>query len=125
MLSDTDYDLVVLPVPDNDPNYKDPFLGSCKQFEVHGTLQRLNGTHWFIWWVKGGAPTKEQHLAALAYLKKFEGSKSVINFGWMGSGFNIIDPKNPCIVESRALELVPDGGADGKAVGVVSYFNSL
>jgi hypothetical protein len=124
MLSDTDYILVVLPVPDNNPYWKDPWLGNCQRFEVHGTLQRLEGTHWFTWWVTGGAPTKEQHLAALARIKKFEGSKSVLNFGWMGTGFNIIDPKNPCIVESRGLDLVIDGGEDGKTAAIVSYFHS-
>ncbi len=124
MLSDTDYVLVALPTPDPS-KYKDPFLGNCMRFEVHGSFQRLEGTHWFIWWKASGAPTKEQHLAALAELKKYEGSKSVINFGWMGTGFNIIDPKNPCIVESRALEFVKDGGEFGKTVAFISYFNSI
>jgi hypothetical protein len=113
MLSDTDYVLVVLPVPDNSP-YK--ALGSCKRFEVHGTLERLESTHWFLWWVTGGAPTKKQHLAALAYLKKFEGSAKTVNFGFMGEGFKIIDLKNPCVVKSRGLLLFEPNS-------VVSFFH--
>lgn len=126
MLSDTEYVLVALPAPDPS-GYKDSYLGDCKRFEVHGTLQRLKGKDLLsllIWWKANGTPTKEQHLTALAYLKKFEGSKSDINFGWMGSGFNIIDSQNPCIVESRGLAML-GGGADGNEVGVFSYFNSL
>lgn len=118
MQSDTDYVLVVLPEPDKS-GYKDFYMGDCKRFEVHGTLQSLNGTHWFIWWNTGGAPTKEQHLAALAYLKKFEGSPKTILFGWMGSGFKVIDPNNPCIVESRGLRLFDD------PEGVLSFFNAI
>jgi hypothetical protein len=124
MLSDTDYVLIVQPAPNNATNYKDLYLSDCKRFEVRGTLRRLKEKSllsWFIWWKANGTPTTEQHLAALTYLKKFEGSKSDINFGWMGMGFDII---GPCIAESRGLSLLT-GGPDGKEVGVFSYFNSL
>ncbi len=121
MLSDTDYVLAVSPEPDKS-GYEDPWLGSCKRFVVHGSYKPLKGTRWFIWWDNGGAPTKKQHLTALAYLKKFAGSKIAINFGGMISGFNIITPKNPCIVASRALELVTDDSAPHETA-VVSYFN--
>ncbi|TAL27884.1 MAG: hypothetical protein EPN97_16105 [Alphaproteobacteria bacterium] len=121
LLSDTDYILVVRPEPGKN-GYEDPYMGDCKQFEVHGTLQRLRGKYWlewFIWWKARGTPTKEQHLAALAYLKKFEGSAKTILFGWIGSGFEVIDPRNPCIVESRGLRLLEDPD------GVFSFFNAI
>jgi hypothetical protein len=124
MLSDTDYVLVVLPAPKNTGLYKDLYFSDCEQFEVRGTLQRLfekSTLRWLTWWKENGTPTKELHLAALTYLKKYEGTKTYINFGWMGMGFNI---EGPCIVESRGLALLT-GGVEGKDLGVFSFFNSL
>lgn len=122
LLSETDYVLVVLPEP-KESGSKDPYMGDCKRFEVRGTLQRLKGKQWidrFIWWNIRGTPTKEEHLAALSYLKQFEGSQKTIHFGWIGRGFEIIDPQNPCIVESRGLRLLDD-----KPKSVYSFFNAI
>lgn len=124
MLSETDYILVVLPTSKNVGVYKDLYFSDCKQLEVHGTLQRLyekSTLERLIWWKENGTPTKKQHLAALDYLKKYEGTKKDINFGWMGMGFQIT---GPCSVESRGLSLLT-GGGDGKELGVFSYFNSI
>jgi hypothetical protein len=100
MLTDTDYILVVMPVTVRDGDY----WGGCKQFEVHGTLRRLKSMG-----RSSGTPTKKEHLAALALLRKFEGSAKSMRFGYIGVGFKVINPKNPCIVNSRGLRRQVDG----------------
>lgn len=107
MLSELDYILVVRPVRGK-MSYDDR-MKDCKQFEVRGTLKRLKSQG-----QSSGTPTKKEHLAALAFLKKSEGSENTINFGWIGSGFEIINAKNPCIVKSRGLRHFPNT--------VLSYF---
>ncbi len=59
--------------------------------------------------------TAEEHIAALEYLQSFERRGRPVNFGWIGEGFRALDPKRPCVVESRGLRVV-DGA-------VVSYFH--
>lgn len=105
--NETAYTLVVEPGPNNDS-----YLKGCRRFEVHGTLSRLEGEWPFA---RSGAPTKEQHVAALRYLQSFERTGRPVNFGWMGEGFRIIDPKKPCVFKSRGLRII-DGA-------VVSYFH--
>jgi hypothetical protein len=106
--NETAYTLVVEPDPNNDS-----YLGGCRRFEVHGTLSRLEGKK--LPFGRSGAPTKEQHVAALRYLQSFERTGRPVNFGWMGEGFRIIDPKKPCVFMSRGLRII-DGA-------VVSYFH--
>jgi hypothetical protein len=107
--SDTSYVLVVAPLPNDDPYFK-----GCRLFEVHGSLRRLDG-EWPI--VRSNAPSKKDHTAALTYLQSFERTGKAVNFGWVGSGFGIINPRLPCIVESRGLQII-DGA-------VVSYFHEI
>jgi hypothetical protein len=114
VLSDTDYVLVVLPTPTGFPF---PVFGSCRRFEVHGSFSPLDGVPWFLSWFYEGGPSREDHLAALRYLRKLAGSGKEINFGAMGYGFNPVNPKNPCVVESRGLQWLH--GA------VVSYYHEI
>ena len=118
LLSETDYVLVVSPVEQAYPT----FPKACAHFEVHGTFSRLDHLYWFLPASSGGGPTKKQHLAAIRYLRQFVGSDRTINLGAMGSGF-LPDPKNPCVAESRALELLEP--PKSSAVAVVSYYNSI
>lgn len=117
MASETDYTLVVIPEP---LNHEDWFLGNCTRFEVRGSFSTLDGEPWFIPWHKR-KPSREEHMAALVMLKKAKDEKSLINFGWMGTGFKVIDANNPCIVESRGLETM----SEKDMTSVVSYFNQI
>jgi len=121
MLSDTDYILVVEPVSEQEAS-QDPFFGGCGYFEVQGTFSRRSGQPWF-WTLypsvrKQNEQNRIKHLAALKKLQQLEETRTPLNFGWMGTGFNIIDEKNPCVVESRTLGLVEDGGI----IAIMSYF---
>ena len=118
LLSNTDYVLVVSPV---EQAYSS-FPKACAHFEVHGKFSRLDHLHWFEPASSGGGPTKKQHLAAIGYLREFVGSATTINLGEMGYGF-LPDPKNPCVAESRALELLEP--PNSYAVAVVSYYNRI
>lgn len=105
--SATSYTLIVTPLPNSDP-----YLTRCSRFEIHGTLRRLKG-EWPVG--RSSAPSKMEHIAALAYLQSFERRGQPVNFGWIGEGFRILDAKRPCVVESRGLRIL-DGA-------VVSYFH--
>jgi len=118
LLSDTDYVLVVSPV---EVAYSS-FPKACAHFEVHGTFSRLDHLHWFEPASSGGGPTKKEHLAAIRYLREFVGSATIINLGEMGYGLSV-DSKNPCVAESRALELLEPPYSS--AVAVVSYYNRI
>jgi len=109
MLSSIDYILVVAPVK-NDDAYKTPYMGECEKFEVHGTYGWLKGSwisHFLPWMPE--ITFRENHLQALQKLKQYVGKDKPLQFGFMGSGFKILDEKNPCVVESKALELYEDG----------------
>ena len=108
MKSASDYELVVQPVSFNTEGYKDPYFGSCSLFTVRGTYSRIHSALLFPEFV-----TRESHIAALTKLSEALRANSPVNFGWVGAGFAPIDPKNPCLVESRALHLrtAPDGTA--------------
>lgn len=103
----TSYTLIISPVANSDP-----YLSRCSRFEIHGTLRRLEG-EWPIG--RSGAPSRREHIAALDYLQSFERKAQLVNFGWIGEGFRMLDPKRPCVVESRGLRVL-DGA-------VVSYFH--
>jgi hypothetical protein len=105
--TEVNYTLVVEPLPNDDMYFK-----GCRRFEVHGTLSRLEG-EWPIG--RSSRPSKKEHIAALRHLQSFEQMGKSVNFGWVGRGFRIIDPKQACIVESRGLQIMH--GA------VVSYFH--
>jgi hypothetical protein len=110
LLSDTDYLMVVSPVEKNDS----VTLG-CHRFEVHGTFGRLDGIPILQAFSYRSGLKKASHIAALRYLKKYEGSNKTVRFGYMGEGYRPLSPKNKCIVDSRALQL--EDGA------VLSYFH--
>jgi hypothetical protein len=102
----TDYVLIVAPEPtDGVAGYSDPFLGQCKRFEVHGTFSRLKGA---LPWTKSNV-TRRAHIEALTYLLNAQRSRQIVKFGWMGNGFVAIDANTPCIVRSRALQMIVDG----------------
>jgi hypothetical protein len=107
--TEIDYTLVVEPLSNNDPYFK-----ACRRFEVHGTLSRLEG-EWPIG--RSGGPSRKDHIAALKYLQSFERTSKSVSFGWIGSGFRIVNPKQPCTVESRGLQIT--NGA------VVSFFHMI
>lgn len=116
MLSATDYEVTVVPLPSKAGAYKDPYFGSCPTFTVQGTYSRLHSAFLFP-----SSVTREGHLAALAYLATSKEKKSVINFGWMGAGFVHVNPVTPCLVRSRALELNKDEGV----TSVLSYHDAV
>lgn len=118
MLSDTDYVLIIEPQHQL-MRYKNAFFGDCSQFVVNGTYSRLDDTPWLDSLVrKTPIVTLEDHLAALEKLKAFESEGAIFEFGYMGTGFNVIDPDTPCVVESRALEV----WIEGDKVAIISYF---
>lgn len=112
--SDTDYTLTITPLEDGDFYFR-----SCKRFVINGSFSRLNGASWFWKWSSKHSSNRKKHLDALRELRLQEGKNSTLNFGWMGRGFKIIDPSNPCVVESRALKLIKDSNKPT----IVSYFN--
>ncbi|MDR0776100.1 MAG: hypothetical protein LBE81_05625 [Azonexus sp.] len=100
IFNDVDFELVVrLPAPEAGQSYRDPYMGNCTSFTVHGTHDAAVGHP---------RATHAAHLLALERLRIAHEYKLPINFGWMGHGFYVIDPKNPCIVKSRALEFFVD-----------------
>ena len=113
-ITGTTYTLVVVPTP---ANVDDP-MHSCTKFTVHGLYWYLDGA--FLNQPK--VLSREQHLAALAYLKEAFENRRVVNFGRMGSGFKPIDASNPCVVQSRAL-LPEDDLTLGRAV--LSFHNAI
>jgi hypothetical protein len=96
------YTLVVHPARTNPP---DPYMGTCERFEVRGMFGDLRGTD------GDNEPglTKAGHREAMKFLQEAFVSGQVVDLGWMGTGFVPVEPGNPCIVKSRALQLVQDG----------------
>ena len=106
--SATDYELVVQPISPNTGGYRDPYFGNCLLFTVRGKYSKVHSALLFPEFV-----TRASHMAALTKLSEALKANSPVNFGWIGTGFVPIDPKNPCLVESRALYLraAPEGAA--------------
>lgn len=106
MLNSTDYILVVAPIKSDNP-YKTPYLGECTKFEVHGVY----GWRYYFPLLKPKPRfvSRENHVQALEKLRQYVGTDKSAEFGYIGSGFNILDEKNQCVVESRALFLDEDG----------------
>ena len=118
LISATDYELVVAPEPNDDS-----YLGKCEVFTVLGTYaERPVESRW--WQIRDRFPksvTLEGHVAALVLLQNARSSGEHVNFGWMGSGFELIDAAHPCTVRSRALEIRREQGE----VAVLSYFHRV
>jgi hypothetical protein len=107
------YELVVSPVnKEND----DPYLKGCGVFVVIGSYSRIHS------WLHFPADvTLAGHQAALVRLREALDKRIPINFGWMGPGFEPIDPRHPCMVRSRALQIFSDHGT----TAVLSYFGAV
>ena len=115
--NEVDYELVVAPIPREPSNgYKDPYMGTCSTFTVQGTYARLYSALRLPAHV-----TRQAHVAALSYLRKAFESGRPANLGWMGTGFVAVDPKIPCVVRSRALQLFIDRGE----TSVISRHNAV
>jgi hypothetical protein len=91
-ITGTTYTIVVVPAAGNGDDY----MGACTRFTVHGLYWYLDGA--FLNQPK--ELSREQHLAALAYLQDAFEKHRVVNFGGMGSGFEPIDAAQPCVVKS-------------------------
>ena len=115
---DTDYTLVVAPVAPSEPgSFRDPYVGHCERFTVMGTYSRLAG----LYLTQPPMVTRAAHLDALKYLSKAAASNATIQLGWMGEGFFVSNPGEPCAVKSRALVLF----ADEHGTTVVSFYHAL
>lgn len=112
-ITGTTYTLVVAPTPEK----RDDYMGSCTRFTVHGLYWYLDGA--FL--RQPQSLSREQHLAALAYLQEAYEKHREVNFGWMGSGFKPIDANKPCVVQSRALSV--EETLHGRAV--MSYHDAI
>jgi hypothetical protein len=114
---DVDYELVVIPVKRSAADdYKDPYMGACSTFTVRGTYAWLYSALRLPAHV-----TKAAHVEALSHLSKALESGRTVNLGWMGTGFVAVNPATPCIVRSRALQLLIDRGQ----TYVVSYHDAV
>jgi hypothetical protein len=115
--SDIDYTLVVEPVtPSPTEQYPDPYMGHCRRFTVLGTYSRLAGLHL----TQPPMVTRTAHLDALEFLRTSAASHAMIRLGWIGSGFLVANPAEPCVAKSRALVLFSD--EHGKAV--ISFYRA-
>jgi hypothetical protein len=115
--SDIDYTLVVEPVtPSQTEQHPDPYIGHCHRFTVSGTYSRLAGFQL----TQPPIVTRAAHLDALEFLRTSAASHAMIRFGWMGSGFLVGNPAEPCLVKSRALVIFTD--EHGKAV--ISFYRA-
>jgi len=114
LLNGTDYELVVLPDQQN-TTYQDPYMGNCSRFTVKG------GYSWVHSWRFPENVTPESHKSALAYIQQAQTLKEAIFLGWVGTGFVAIDPANPCVVRSRALQLLTEGGI----TAVISFHDGI
>ncbi|WP_091507196.1 hypothetical protein [Microbulbifer yueqingensis] len=97
---DNQYLLVVEPLARREGLARDRFIGSCPVFTVIGTYDGKGLLE------KGYLPTEQDHLTAIGYLKD---TPRELRLGWMGSGFKPLNPDYPCVVASRALQLLGDG----------------
>ena len=114
----SDYTLVVEPVaPPTPDQYPDPYMGHCKRFIVLGTYASLAGLHL----AQPPMVTRSAHAEALRYLGKAAASHATIQLGWMGEGFLVQNPAEPCVVRSRALVLF----SDERGTAVMSFYHAL
>lgn len=98
--SQTDFVMTLKPRPDID-GYEDFHMGKCDVFVVLGKFRTKGLTE------SGFIPGKEDHLKAIEHIQE---TNEPFKFGWMGSGFKVLDKTNPCTVESRSLKHY-EGGA--------------
>ena len=80
-----DYTLLVVPERSDPP---DVYMGRCARLEVRGTYRRLKGSYF----QSHPLLSREAHLKALEYLQRAFSMHRAVNLGWMGTGFEAIDP---------------------------------
>ena len=97
---DGNFLLVVSPQKRNGSNYRDPYMGKCRIFSILGRYEDKGIFE------SGYIPSREKHNDALEYLS----DREFVELGWMGQGFRILNPNDPCLVNSRALEVIDVGG---------------
>jgi hypothetical protein len=107
------YELTVVPL---DKANTDPYLKGCEIFVVIGNYSRFHS-----WLHFPSEVTLAGHQSALVYLRQAHEKRVPINFGWIGPGFESIDPRNRCMVRSRALQVISENGK----TAVVSYFGAV
>jgi hypothetical protein len=112
-INGVDYTLVVSLT---DSASTDPYFSRCKRFEIRGTYRWLQGT---LFQQEAGL-SRADHIRALEFLQRAYKDKQQVDLGWIGVGFVPIEPANPCIVRSRALQLY----LDGQGAHVLSYHTS-
>lgn len=106
--SESEYRMIVAPTQRIKRSRPDPYMGKCPLLTVIGTYRKVDG-----------APTREEHIAALSRLESAYKENRNVNFGWMGQGLWVIDAAKPCEVQSRALGIRV--GGDGETA-VLSYY---
>jgi hypothetical protein len=65
--------------------------------------------------------SRDNHLQALRVLGNAAATHEIVRLGAMGSGFEVADASDPCVVRSRALWLVTD--EHGQAI--YSFYNAI
>jgi hypothetical protein len=113
VINGVDYTLVVTP---SDKALRDSYFGRCRRFEVRGTYRWLQGT---LFHQETGL-SRANHIQALEALRRAQETKQQVDLGWIGVGFVPVDPANPCIVRSRALQLF----RDEEGTHILSYHTS-
>jgi hypothetical protein len=92
-------------------------MGRCQRFTVVGTYEWLAGIHLS----QPPMVTRKAHLDALKYLRAAAESHATIRLGWMGTGFLVPNPADPCVAKSRALVLFTD--EHGQVV--ISFYHAI
>ena len=111
IVNDTEYELVV--VTDKS---RDAYFAACETFTVLGTYSPFHSWLYFPSFVNVG-----RHKQALSRLQEAHKRGIPINFGAMGSGFEPIDPRKPCVVRSRALDV----RGEPDSLAVISYYGAV
>ena len=95
------YTLVVHPAKTNPPAL---YRGICERFEVRGSYGSLRGSS------RDQEPglSKSAHREAIQFLHDAFVAGQIIDLGWVGTGFVPVEAGEPCVVKSRALQLVKD-----------------
>jgi hypothetical protein len=113
--SDTEYRMVIARTPQTSTVLPDPYMGkNCPLLTVVGQFRKLGG---FPKWI-----SRETHMAAMSMLETARAERKAVNFGWMGQGLAVIDLAKPCIMRSRALDVMDTGQG---VIAVISYYAAV
>ena len=109
-----DYKLTVR--PEKSPwGLQDPYMGRCNRFTVQGTYSSWHSRSFTK------EVTRKNHREAIALIQKAQATQSVVNFGWVGTGFVPVNANTACVVRSRALWLRTSEGT----TMVLSFHNAI